>query len=208
MLPKNISEGAAIAGPKSVRNLFSPMIRVLHHIAEPQLALKQIHRVLQQDASFILEYANKQNMKAILRYLLGRQDWNPFSTESVEFVPLNYDFHPRTVRNWLAEIGFELQRQLTVSHFRIGALKRIVPVRLLVAMDSVAQLTGDWWQLTPSVFTRSQVVGDSPPGSPETFFRCPNCSQDLRDEDDQAINCASCGAEWPIVDGIYDFRGR
>lgn len=184
------------------------MIRVLHHIAEPQLALKQIHRVLQQDATFILEYASKQNLKAILRYLLRRQDWNPLTPESVEFVPLNYDFHPKAVRNWLAKAGFDLQRQLTVSHFRIGALKRILPVKLLVAMDSVAQLTGDWWQLTPSVFTRSRVIGVPASRSPDAFFRCPDCSQDLKDEDGQVMNCAGCGAMWPIVDGIYDFRGR
>ena len=112
------------------------MIRVLHHIADPLLALNQIHRVMMPGGTFILEYANKQNLKAILRYLLRRQDWNPFTTESVEFVPLNFDFHPKVVRGWLAEAGFELQRQLTVSHFRISVLKRILPTKLLVALDS------------------------------------------------------------------------
>ena len=43
------------------------MIRVLHHIAEPILALTQIHRVMEPGGTFILEYANKQNLKAILR---------------------------------------------------------------------------------------------------------------------------------------------
>ena len=184
------------------------MIRVLHHIAEPLLALNQIHRVMSPGGTFILEYANKQNLKAIFRYLLGRQDWNPFTTESVEFVPLNFDFHPQAVRKWLGEAGFELQRQITVSHFRIGVLKRIVPTKLLVALDSAAQLTGNWWQLTPSVFTCSQVDGVSNIHSPKAFFLCPNCGHDLKDETIQAIICPGCGSEWPIVDGIYDFRGE
>jgi SAM-dependent methyltransferase len=183
------------------------MIRVLHHIAEPMLALNQIHRVMKPGGTFILEYANKQNLKAILRYLLGRQDWNPFTSESVEFVPLNYDFHPRMVRTWLAEAGFDLQRQLTVSHYRMNLLKRILPIRLLVDLDSAAQLTGDWWQLTPSVFTCSQVVGDPAAETPVAFFRCPNCSHPL-DQAKQALICAGCGTIWPIVDGIYDFRGK
>ena len=184
------------------------MIRVLHHIAEPSLALNQIHRVMHPGGTFILEFASKQNLKAILRYLLRRQDWNPFTIEPVEFVPLNFDFHPRAVRGWLAEAGFELQRQLTVSHFRVGILKQIVPTRLLVALDSAAQLTGNWWQLTPSVFTRSQVTGNAPIQPPKAFFRCPNCCQNLTDETEDAITCLGCDTEWPIVDGIYDFRGK
>ena len=184
------------------------MIRVLHHIAEPLLALNQIHRVMMPGGTFILEYANKQNLKAILRFLMRRQDWNPFTIESVEFVPLNFDFHPKVVRGWLAEAGFELQRQLTVSHFRMNLLKRILPTKLLVALDSAAQLTGDWWQLTPSVFTRSEVVGVSSAQTSGAFFRCPNCSHNLNDQTSQALICAGCGTVWPIVDGIYDFRGK
>ena len=184
------------------------MIRVLHHIADPPLALDQIHRVMQPGGTFILEFASKQNLKAVLRYLLRRQDWNPFTTESVEFVPLNFDFHPKAVRGWLAEAGFDLQRQLTVSHFRVSGLKRIVPTKLLVALDSAAQLTGDWWQLTPSVFTCSRVVGSSTAQPPEAFFRCPKCSQELKDRIGEALNCSGCGTQWPIVDGIYDFRGK
>jgi len=183
------------------------MIRVLHHIAEPLQALLQIRRVLQPGSIFILEYANKHNLKAILRYLLRRQDWSPFTTEPVEFVSLNFDFHPSAVRYWLEEAQFDLQRQLTVSHFRIGSLKRMIPTKILVALDSAAQLTGDWWQLTPSVFTSSKVRGTASTPPPGAFFRCPDCGQGLKDETEQALVCSGCGAEWPIVDGIYDFRG-
>jgi hypothetical protein len=112
------------------------------------------------------------------------------------------------VRAWLAEAGFELQRQLTVSHFRMNLLKRILPTKLLVSLDSAAQLTGNCWQLTPSVFTRSRVVGDSSDETPVSFFRCPTCSHPLDDETNQALVCAGCGTVWPIVDGIYDFRGK
>jgi SAM-dependent methyltransferase len=184
------------------------MIRVLHHIAEPPQALTQIRRVLQSDATFILEFANKKNLKAILRYLLRWQEWNPFTLDAVEFVPLNFDFHPQSVRDWLQGANFDLQRQLTVSHFRMGAIKRIVPTKLLVALDSVAQLTGDWWQLTPSVFTSSQAVGESPFAADDGFFRCPCCNQPLTNEGAEELVCAGCGKHWPIVDGIYDFRDK
>jgi len=184
------------------------MIRVLHHIAEPPLALTQIRRVMLPDGTFILEFASKQNLKAIFRYLLRRQNWNPFTLDAVEFVPLNFDFHPKAVRIWLQDSQFELQRQLTVSHFRIGLLKRVVPTKLLVALDSAAQLTGDWWQLTPSVFTCSKVVGQTPSARPDHFFRCPACGHDLSGESAEELNCSGCNQHWPIVDGIYDFRGK
>ena len=184
------------------------MIRVLHHLAEPALAFQQIRRVMQPGGTFVLEFASKLNLKAILRYLLRRQNWSPFSLDAVEFVPLNFDFHPKAVRGWLAEAGFNLQRQLTVSHFRIGLLKKIVPTKWLVALDSAAQLTGDWWQLTPSVFTRSQVVGHPSRTVPVGFFRCPQCASSLTDETPHGFDCPQCDTHWPIVDGIYDFRGK
>jgi ubiquinone/menaquinone biosynthesis C-methylase UbiE len=68
-----------------INSLFdtATMIRVLHHMADAPAALQQISSVLKPGASFILEFANKQNIKAILRYLLHRQQWNPFKPEPV-----------------------------------------------------------------------------------------------------------------------------
>ena len=182
------------------------MIRVLHHMADAPLALKQVRQTLQSGATFVLEYANKQNLKAVLRYLSGRQTWNPFNRQPVEFAALNFDFHPQMVRRWLQESGFLPGRQLTVSHFRIGLFKRLLPLALLVWMDSLAQLTGDWWQLSPSVFVSARAVGDTPPASPEAFFRCPICGCGSLNTLPEGLACPSCGKVWPVIDGIYQFR--
>jgi SAM-dependent methyltransferase len=182
------------------------MIRTLHHMADAPLALEQIRKTLEPGAIFILEYANKQNLKAILRYALRRQTWSPFSPEPVEFVRLNFDFHPKTVRAWLQGNGFVLERQLTVSHFRLGLFKRLLPVKALVEMDSWAQLTGDWWQLTPSVFARARAVGETPLAPQDTFFCCPTCGHFPLEEGIQAMICPQCQRQWAFRDGIYDFR--
>jgi ubiquinone/menaquinone biosynthesis C-methylase UbiE len=182
------------------------MIRTLHHMADAPRALSQVRRTLQPGATFILEYANKQNLKAILRYLLRRQSWSPFSPEPVEFVKLNFDFHPRRVRAWLDEAGFQTERQLTVSHFRLAMLKRLVPLRWLVAMDSLAQLTGDWWQFTPSVFVRAIAIGETPHALPGELFRCPDCGHTTLEHKADRLVCSGCGRQWGFVDGIYDFR--
>ncbi|MFN8426729.1 MAG: methyltransferase domain-containing protein [Anaerolineales bacterium] len=49
------------------------MIRVLHHMADAPKALGQVRNVLGANGVFILEFANKLNLKAILRYWFGKQ---------------------------------------------------------------------------------------------------------------------------------------
>ena len=186
------------------------MIRTLHHMADAPKALGQVKQVLRSGGTFILEFANKLNLKAIVRYLLGRQKWSPFTREPVEFVELNFDFHPHAVRDWLTGLGFSIERTLTLSHFRIGILKRFVPTGMLVFFDSLFQWTGAFWQLSPSVFVRATVTGQSAPSSKAgdliSCFKCPNCATSpLRDRQDH-LECPGCGSRWQVKDGIYDFR--
>lgn len=184
----------------------STMIRTLHHMAEPQRALQGIRLALQPDGVFILEYANKHNIKAILRYIFGRQSWSPFNPETVEFAPLNFDFHPGSIRSWLAESGFSVERQLTVSHFRVGALKRLIPLQMLVKLDSISQLSGDWWQLSPSVFVLAKAEGETPVAATGELFRCPKCEHSPLPQSVDPVICPNCGRSWRFEDGIYDFR--
>jgi len=182
------------------------MIRTLHHMTEPQAALHQVRRSLQPGGIFILEYANKQNLKAILRYLVRQQAWSPFTEQSVEFEKLNFDFHPKAVQNWLNKTGFNLQKQLAVSYFRLGFFKRYMPINLLSKLETWIQPTGDILQLSPSVFTRSQAVGDTPKAQAGTFFKCPVCeSYNLKPHGFRII-CTQCSRNWPIRDNIFDFR--
>lgn len=182
------------------------MIRTLHHMADPLAALQQVRKTLLPGAAFVLEYANKCNLKAIGRWVLRRQSWNPFSQQPIEFVPLNFDFHPAAVRRWLHACDCRMERQLTVSHFRLRLLKRFIPLSVLVGLDSLAQWTGDWWQLTPSVFVRARAVGSKIKASPGAFWRCPACGSTQVQEMEAAVTCHGCGREWPRQDGIYDFR--
>ncbi len=182
------------------------MIRTLHHMVDAPAAIQQVQQVVQGKAIFILEYASKQNLKAILRYLARRQDWNPFSPEPVEFAALNFDFHPQAVRDWLRQAGFRVERQLTVSHYRIDFLKRHFPLDWLVKMDAFAQLSGNWWQLTPSVFVRATSESDTHPAAEGNFFRCPDCKNFPLLEQADRVLCQACGRGYAIQDGIYDFR--
>jgi SAM-dependent methyltransferase len=186
------------------------MIRTLHHMADAPKALSQVRQALQPGATFILEFANKRNLKSILRYWTGKQTWSPFTPEPVEFATLNFDFHPWTVFSWLNDIGFKRERTLTVSHFRAGILKHTFPASLLASMDGFFQPTGALFQLTPSVFVKTMAVGGTKRDIPETsksFFKCPMCgSSPLGEAQDGQLVCPSCGKKWDYKDGIYDFR--
>jgi len=190
------------------------MIRTLHHMADAPKALGQVKNVLRSDGIFVLEFANKQNIKAILRYLLGKQKWSPFSLEPVEFATLNFDFHPKAVRNWLRDLGFTIERMLTLSHFRVDFLKQVVPTGILVSLDSLFQWTGDLWQLTPSVFVKACKMARNPHGietrpalaNPLMIFKCPDCGHYGLEDEKTHLECQSCGKKWEVRDGIYDFR--
>lgn len=187
------------------------MIRALHHMADAPRALGQVRKVLQPGGAFILEFANKVNLKAILRYLLGRQQWSPFTLEPVEFAELNFDFHPKAVRSWLQGLGFRVERTLTVSHFRLGLLKRALPTGILVFLDSLLQWTGALWQLSPSVFVKCRVSGAKSQvpdlsGNVLQLFKCPECGQSPLAVQREHLVCPNCKRKWAVKDGIYDFR--
>jgi len=189
------------------------MIRALHHMADAPKALQQVRNVLQPGSIFILEFANKLNLKAILRYLFGKQSWNPFNLEPVEFVKLNFDFHPKAIRNWLHDLGLIIEKTLTVSHFRLGILKRIFPAKLLATLDGLFQPTGSLFQFTPSVFVKAVVKDGSKenvttPTDIVDLFKCPECGSGKLEPHTDYRLCPACGAKWGIQDGIYDFREK
>ncbi len=183
------------------------MIRTLHHMADPILALSQVRSVMAQNGCFILEFANKRNIKSILRFWLRKQAWSPFSLEPVEFAELNFDFHPKAIRHYLKENHFEIERQLSVSHFRVGFLKRHIPTGILAWLDSMLQWTGAFAQFSPSVFTRAIATGDVKKNRAgnEQIFKCVKCGNSITGMGSD-LTCDACGSVWEYRDGIYDFR--
>jgi ubiquinone/menaquinone biosynthesis C-methylase UbiE len=182
------------------------MVRVMHHVEQVSRLLREIARVMAGSGTYVLEFASKRHLKAILRYALRAQSWNPFDPSPYEFVDMNFDFHPAWMRDQLAEARFHVKHQRTVSHFRLPLLKRLVPARTLASLDGLCQPTGAWWQLTPSVFVESSVDKDSDTRPHEILFCCPSCgSTDLR-KVFESLNCENCSRRWIIEDGIYNFK--
>ncbi|MBK8432353.1 MAG: class I SAM-dependent methyltransferase [Chloroflexi bacterium] len=194
-----------------VAGLFEAMvqIRTIHHAADVPALFQQLRRISQPGAHYVLEFANKRNLKAMLRHALRRQDWSPYDERPIEFAALNFDFHPRWMRQQLQAAGFAPGAMRAVSHFRIPFLKRLVPTKLLAGVDGVIQPTGKWWQLTPSVFVHYRTAGQPPAQLPTHFFACPTDQPPLPTPttDDATLTCPTCGREWRREKGLYDFKG-
>lgn len=180
------------------------VVRVIHHISDTSAVFRQVRQVLVPGGTFILEFANKRHLKAMLRYTLGKQDWNPYDLKPVEFVELNYDFHPNHIADMLEAAQFETQQRIPVSFFRLASLKNRLPTGLLVTLDSLLQRTG--LLVTPSIFTRNQAQGNSPNNlNAPSIFVCPDCGGELT-YNSNIVLCQACSRRWAIRDGIYDFK--
>ncbi|MEZ4769257.1 MAG: class I SAM-dependent methyltransferase [Caldilineales bacterium] len=181
------------------------IVRVMHHLADVPAALAEISRTVAAGGALVAEYASKRHLKSIARYALRRQQWSPFDTAPYEFVPLNFDFHPDWMTAQFRARGLTVEQELAVSHFRIGALKQLVPARYLAAADGAVQGVGARWKLTPSVFVRCRLPGTAPAALTADLFQCPECRGSLS-QGDESMDCTHCGRRWPTRAGIFDFK--
>jgi ubiquinone/menaquinone biosynthesis C-methylase UbiE len=183
------------------------MIRVIHHIVDVPRALRNIRAALKPAGLFIFEFANKRNLKAIARYTLRKQSWSPFDQKPIEFVELNFDFHPDWMKQQLREAGFAIRQTRSVSLFRVSALKRLFGAKRLASIDGVLQRPCAPLAVSPSMFVLCTPPSNTPRlQESETVFACPTCraalpTQPVNDE----LRCAN-GHRWSTREGIYDFK--
>lgn len=190
------------------------MVRVMHHLADVPQALGQLRRVLHSQSVAVLEYANKRNLKAMARWLLGRQEWSPFAAKPVEFVKLNYDFHPEWMTERMGQAGLEIRRQFGVSHFRLPVLKERIPAERLVGIEQTFFGLGGRFPVAPSVFVQVGAPGNGTPQSTSTeavdvpaLLRCPHCSaSQMRWDGENEVVCGSCSRRYARQGKIWDMK--
>ena len=187
------------------------MVRVRHHLTDVPNALAEIRRVLMPQGTAVIEHASKLHLKSVARWMLRRQAWSPFDYAPLEFVELNFNFHPAWMRQQFKNAGLSIKNTRTLSHYRISAFKKLLPTSLLVTLDSWAQNTGNWWQFAPSLFLQAQAQ-KSGPRAETGLFPCPHCKsskllpKNYSSVPGDVLLCQKCNLGWSFRDGIYDFK--
>lgn len=190
------------------------MVRVMHHLADVPNALGQLRRVLHRHSVAVIEYANKRNIKAMLRWGLRRQAWSPLDPTPVEFVALNYDFHPEWMEARLHEAGLEIRQRKAVSHLRVPQLKRWISAERLAQIDSWLFDAGSAYPVSPSVFVqvaasqggqRSPITAD--PSAVAQLFRCSGCGAEaMENAGEDLVQCSQCKTCFARKNGVWDFK--
>ena len=184
------------------------MVRVLHHIEDPPACLAEVHRVMRSRGSYVLEYANKRNVKEVARFLLGRSKRDTHSRDPSMLDDLYFNYHPAYVKARLRETGFRVRAERSVSLFRTPILKRHIGARPLVALDARLQGPLGRFQVSPSIFVSCEVEKAPSPALTvdEPPWRCPQCHATELMKMPELLVCPRCRAEWSVADGIYDFK--
>lgn len=134
------------------------MIRVMHHLPDPSSELREIARVLAPGGYAVIEVANYSHFRNRVHYLLRRKHLpdQPVDIrsrqnrrqEEIAFVNHN----PKTVIRQLRQAGLKVDRILSVSNLRSPKLKKIMPRRMMLAIEGILQPTLAHGYFGPSVF--------------------------------------------------------
>jgi SAM-dependent methyltransferase len=190
------------------------MVRVMHHLASVPEALAQLRRVLHQRSVAVIEYANKRNVKALARWLMRRQAWSPLELDPVEFVELNFDFHPAWMSQQFAAAGLTVAEQYGVSHFRLPVAKERIGAATLARLDAALFGLGGKYPLSPSVFVQAtapaagvRAKSSTAPEDVVSLFRCPKSgSESLEQIDEGLVRSPKSGLTYARRDGVWDFK--
>ena len=134
------------------------MIRVMHHLPDPSAEFAEIKRVLSDDGVFILEVANYIHARNRLNYILKakRLPVDPVDIRSQknkkegEIAFVNH--YPKTIIKQLAHAGLKVERTLSVSNLRSPGLKKVIPMKLMLAVENAMQPTLAKTYFGPSTF--------------------------------------------------------
>lgn len=127
-------------------------VRTLHHLQNPSIFFKEVHRILQPQGYFIFEIPNKRHLVNMVRYALGKLKQSPWSTDPLILKETFINYHPDTILALLDTTGFSKITSLNTSFFRNGFLKKYIPTRVLCGLDHLFQTLFSWTNLTPSIY--------------------------------------------------------
>ncbi len=143
------------------------LIRVLHHIKDPEKAFRIINHITKRGGYLILEYANKRHFKAIVKEFSKGNFTFPIDIFPKDIrCPKNLkkrtipfiNYHPDKIEEMLSNCGFKIIKRRSVSNFRSPLLKKIFPLEFLIDIEEKMQPVLQKINFGPSIFLLARKV--------------------------------------------------
>jgi len=196
------------------------MVRVLHHLNQPEVFFEEIKNVLKSNSTYIQEFANKVHIKAKFRALLKRDfkffNKEPFQQPAVgnfegtqDQSSIFLNFHPKYIKKLFKDSNLKIYKRYGCSYLRLPFLKKRIETSFLIKIESFLQKIFSWSNLSPSIFFVGKSIKEI---THEKRFRtlrdilvCPKCKNFLSFSGNTAV-CTKCRKIYSKKNDIWDFR--
>ncbi len=129
------------------------MIRVMHHLPDPDAVFAEVSRILRPDGTAIIEAANTMHAVSRLRYMVRGERVPAAAVDIGSRGDIPYvNHHPETVEAQLEAAGLHVRRRLSVSNLRHPVVKMVMPRRVMLAVEDAAQDRLAGIRFGPSMF--------------------------------------------------------
>jgi len=190
-------------------------VRIVHHLTNPEKFISETGRVLKNKGLFILEFANKRNLKNIFKFIFGKLRQSPFSPQPYMIGETIQDNHPSVIISFFKKNSLKINKIISVSNLRSGFLKRKLNQRNLLRLENISQGMFSLCKLGPSIFIKAfknkngnmDIIEKIPQKFTEMLL-CPECKnlESKLEISENFLVCNFCGSKYTVSDGIFDLR--
>jgi len=141
------------------------LVRVLHHLRDVSKSFTTIYSLTTNHGYFILEFANKNHLKAaVSQFVRGNfafvSEYEPKDIRCAKFIKAKtlpfFNYHPKYIEDQLKAAGFKIVDKLSVSNIRSPFIKKHFSTETLLALEKRLQKPLSFLNFGPSFFILAQ----------------------------------------------------